>query len=307
MGEPSRAEVQVQGSRLSSLAQTYEEPDMARAGRRRGVLHRLNLRFMVGIVMVAVILLAAIFAPYLGLASYQAMDTMHMMTPPFQSTAHLLGTDDFGRDLLSRVIYGARVSVEVSFGAVVLAVLLGSVSGLVAAYYGGVPDSVIMRIMDTLLAFPPILAAIVLIGVLGPGIKSVVLGVGIVYTPAFARVARAKALSISRLLFVEASRALGQSGYRIVWRHVLPNCLGPILVQVTVAAAFAVEAEAGLSFLGLGVQPPEASWGSILQEARTYIQTEPWFALVPSAALCFYVLGITLVGDGLRDILDPRR
>lgn len=274
---------------------------------RRTLRSRLNARFVIGISMVLVVLIVAIVVPFVGLASYQTMDTLQMMTPPFQSGAHLLGTDDFGRDLLSRIIYGARVSVEVSLGAVAVALLVGSTSGLVGAYYRGVADTLIMRIMDTLLAFPPILAAIILVGILGQGEKSVVLGVGIVYTPVFARVARAKALSVSQLLFVDAARALGQSGPRILWRHILPNSLAPILVQVTVAAAFAVEAEAGLSFLGLGVQPPTPSWGSILQESRTYIQTSPWFALVPAVALALYVFGITLTGDGLRDMLDPRR
>lgn len=266
---------------------------------------RRESRFWVGSVIFLATVLVAVFAPFMGLSPYHM--TAQALLPPFHSMAHILGTDSYGRDLLSRILLGAQVSVAVGLGSVLIAVVIGTGSGIIAAYLGGFVDTAIMRVMDTLLAFPPILAAIVLVGVLGPGIWNVVLGIGVVYIPVFARIARAKALSVSRLQYVEAARSVGASDLRVMARHILPNVMGPVLVQATVAYAFAIVAEAGLSFLGLGVQPPTPSWGSILSEARSYIETQPWFAMIPGVTLAVSVLGITLLGDALRDVLDPKR
>lgn len=265
-----------------------------------------DVRLTVGGVVVLVVFVLAAIGPWLGLTPPDQMDFAHSLQHPFVSWQHVLGTDSYGRDLLSRVVLGARYSVEVGTGAVLIALLLGTTSGLVAGFLGGLLDAVIMRVMDTLLAFPPILSAVVLVGVIGPGLWNVVLGVGVVYTPVFARIARAKTLSVRSLPYVEAAQSLGGRRSRILARHIVPNIMGPVIVQATVAYAFAIVAEAGLSFLGLGVQPPAPSWGSMLSDARPYIQSDPWFALVPGLALAISVLGITFVGDALRDWLDPK-
>lgn len=190
--------------------------------------------------------------------------------------------------------------------AVLIAVGMGVPVGLVSGYWRGLIDAFLMRIVDALLAFPAILLAVAFIGILGPGETSVMLGLGIVYTPVFARVARAKTLSIREIDYVQAAKALGASDIRIILRHLLPNAAGPIIVQVTVALAFAIIAEAGMSFLGLGTQPPTPSWGLMLAEARPYIQQSPWYPLIPGIVLSTVVLSVTVIGDRLREILDPR-
>jgi peptide/nickel transport system permease protein len=226
-----------------------------------------------------------------------------IVSPP--SKQHYLGTDSFGRDILSRTIYGARVSLRVGFVAVILALSMGLPIGLLSGYMGGLTDAILMRLADALLAFPAILLAVAFIGILGPGETSVMLGLGIVYTPIFARVARAKILSIRELDYIKAAKSIGASDFRIICLHLLPNAIGPVIVQVTVAFAFAIIAEAGMSFLGLGTQPPTPSWGLMLAEARPYIQQSTWYPLVPGIVLTIVVLSVTIVGDRLREILDP--
>ena len=262
-----------------------------------------DVQFALGAAILLVVMVAALIAPILPLEPNKMRFDL-LVSPP--SEKHLLGTDSFGRDLLARTIFGARVSLRVGVVAVLIAVGMGVPVGLVSGYWRGLIDAFLMRIVDALLAFPAILLAVAFIGILGPGETSVMLGLGIVYTPVFARVARAKTLSIREIDYVQAAKALGASDIRIILRHLLPNAAGPIIVQVTVALAFAIIAEAGMSFLGLGTQPPTPSWGLMLAEARPYIQQSPWYPLIPGIVLSTVVLSVTVIGDRLREILDPR-
>lgn len=250
------------------------------------------------------LVLVAILAPHLGLQDPQVMNVGQEVQLP--SPQHWLGTDSFGRDNLSQLIYGARVSLEVAVGSVAGALIVGTGIGVVSGYYRGAVDSVLMRLMDTVLSFPPILLAIALLGVLGPGTRNVIIGLGVVYMPVFARIARAKTVAETSREYVLAAKALGAGDRRIIVRHVVPNILSPVIVQSAVSAAFAIVAEAGMSFLGLGTQPPTPSWGIMLSAARDYMNDRPWFSLVPGVMLALTVLSITFVGDSLREVLDVR-
>lgn len=250
-------------------------------------------------------LLSAIFAPYLGLPSPEDMDLSKEVLPP--SVDHILGTDSYGRDMLSRVIYGGRVSLSVGFLAVLLAAGLGTPLGMIAGYYGNIIDTLIMRAMDAIMTFPPVLLALTLVGLMGPSVRNVTIGLGIVYMPRFARITRANTVSLKNREFVLAARAIGLSDLRIMLYHLLPNISGPIIVQATVAYAYSIIAEAGMSFLGLGTQPPTPSWGLILSDAKRYVMTAPWYSIPPGLALCISVLSITFIGDKLRQVLDPRQ
>jgi ABC-type dipeptide/oligopeptide/nickel transport system permease subunit len=219
---------------------------------------------------------------------------------------HLLGTDNVGRDVLSRVIWGTRISLVAGFGAVAIAGVAGSLIGLFAGYRGGRADGLAMRLMDAVLSFPPLVLALALGSVLGADLTGVLIALGVVYTPTFARLMRGQVLAIRSREYIEAARALGASSRSIAWRHVLPNAATPIVVQASLSVAFAILAEASLSFLGLGVQPPEASWGSMINTGRGYLRQAPWIVFGPGAALFVTVLGLNFLGDGVRDALDPR-
>lgn len=223
------------------------------------------------------------------------------------SAAHWFGTDDFGRDLYTRVVYGARTSLGIAVISIALATLVGSAAGLVAGFYRDSRDRVLARVMDVLFSFPSLLLAIVIAGILGPSVKNAVAAIAIVYTPYFFRVARAGALSQAALDYVVGARALGASGPRIILRHVLPNISAQISVQAAVYLAYAMLVEASLSYLGLGVQPPNPSWGSILNEGRQYLQTAPWISIFPGVAIMLTVMAFNLLGDVLRDRWDPRQ
>ncbi len=216
------------------------------------------------------------------------------------------GTDEFGRDELSRLIWGARVSLYVGVLAVLIALALGATSGVLAGFFGGWTDDVVMRVMDVLVSLPALVLAIAITAVLGPSLTNVMVAVGIVYAPTFARVARGPTLTVVRVPYIEAARAIGAASPRIIGRHVLPNVAAPILVQTTVSFSTAILTEAALSFLGLGTQPPTASWGLMLSAARQYMLIDPWIAVLPGCAIAVTVLGFNLLGDGLRDILDPQ-
>jgi len=220
--------------------------------------------------------------------------------------AHVLGTDNVGRDVLSRVIWGTRVSLLAGIVSVALAAGAGSVLGLLAGYAGGRVDGLVMRAMDAVLSFPPLVLALALGAVLGAGLGGVLLALGVVYTPTFARLMRAQVLAITARDYVDAARALGAPAFRIACRHVVPNAAAPIVVQASLSVAFAILAEASLSFLGLGIQPPQPSWGSMINAGRGYLQQAPWIVFGPGVALFVTVVGLNFVGDAIRDALDPR-
>lgn len=274
-------------------------------GGRRGFLARLvrNPVGFIGFVLASIVVLAAILGPLLSPYDPVAQSIRERFQGP--SAAHLLGTDNFGRDTLSRILHGYRTSIGVSLGAVGLATVLGGLIGLMAAYFGGWVDRILMRLMDILLAFPIILLAIAILAVLGPGSFNTGLAIGIVYTPIFARLARGPALTVLNWDYVSAARALGSSPARILARHVTPNILAPLMVQVTLSLSTAVLVEASLSFLGLGTQPPTPSLGLMLSESRNTMLLSPWVSVFSGLAILLASLGFNLFGDGLRDLLDP--
>lgn len=253
------------------------------------------------VLFVAVASGAALLSPYDPVAT----DWLAVRKPP--SLRHLFGTDEIGRDVLSRVIWGTRASLLAGLVSVSIALALGMPLGLVSGYQGGIVDGVIMRLIDAMLAIPFLILAIALAAFLGPSLINAMIAVGISQMPVFARLTRAQVLAAKHEDYVEAARAIGNPDRRIVLRHILPNILAPILVQATLAIAAAVIAEASLSFLGLGQQPPAPSWGSMLNTAKNFLSQAPWMALWPGLAIFSLVLSFNLLGDGLRDALDPRR
>lgn len=252
------------------------------------------------ILVVLIALLASFIAPYDPLKQ----DLNNILLPP--SAAHWLGTDNLGRDIVARVIYGTRVSLIAGLASVALAVVAGSLLGLAAGFAGGTFDSIVMRMIDAILSFPALVLALALGAVMGAGLFGVVIALSVVYTPTFARLMRGQVLTVRERDYVHASRALGSPAWRIVRLHVLPNVATPIVVQASLSIAFAILAEASLSFLGLGVRPPEPSWGGMINQGRGYLQQAPWIVFGPGAALFVTVLGLNFVGDAIRDALDPR-
>ncbi|HWH32818.1 MAG TPA: ABC transporter permease [Egibacteraceae bacterium] len=258
-----------------------------------------------GLVVIVLLALAAIFGEFLAPYPPSDLDVTSRLQPP--SGAHPFGTDELGRDVLSRVIVGARVSVQVAAIAVGISLVAGVLTGLVAGYYGGRVDTVLMRLMDVLFAFPAILLAIAILAVLGPGLTNAMIAIGVVFTPIFARITRASVLSVREEVYVRAARSLGASDARLIALHVLPNVLAPVIVQTSISLAFAILNEAALSFLGLGVQPPRPSWGRMLFEGRGFVRQAWWMAVFPGAAIFVTVLSFNVLGDALRDALDPRQ
>jgi len=260
---------------------------------------------MVGLAIIAGIILLAVFAPFISPADPLAIDYAHPAAPP-GTAGHVLGTDAVGRDILARLIYGTRVSLQVGIVAVGIAASLGTSVGLIAGYRGGLVDNLLMRTVDVFLAFPVIVLAIAIIAVLGPDLVNVMIAIGLVAWTTYARVVRGQVLVLREQDFVHAARAIGTSDARIIVRHILPNSLAPIIVLATVGMATAIIAEAALSFLGLGVQPPTPSWGTMLNEGRGFLRTAPHISTLPGLAIMLTVLGFNFLGDGLRDALDPR-
>ncbi|MDH7486692.1 MAG: ABC transporter permease [Anaerolineae bacterium] len=251
--------------------------------------------------MSAVALLGYCAAPH----DPTAMDIASRLRPP--DAAHPLGTDQYGRDILSRVMGGAGIALSVGAVAVGIGLGGGVVIGAVAGFYGGLLGEVLMRLMDALFAFPAILLAIAVVGALGPGHVNAMLAIGVVNVPIFARLTRASVLAVREEGYVEAARSVGGTDWHILWRHILPNGLAPLLVQASVSFATAILSEASLSYLGLGTQPPLPSWGRMLEEARLFMDRGPWLAIFPGLAIGLTVLGFNFLGDGLRDHLDPHR
>jgi peptide/nickel transport system permease protein len=271
------------------------------AARKRFVRSRTGL---FGAIVLLIVVIAAILASFVSPYSPTRQDFRVERQPP--SLQHLMGTDEFGRDVLSRVIWGAQASLEAGAVAATIALLVGVTLGLLAAFYGGRADNLIMRVMDVVLAFPYILLAIAIVAILGPGLLNAMIAIGIVYVPHYARVARGSVLSVRARDYVEAARALGAGDGRVMLQHVLPNTLAPIIVQTTLCVGTAIIDTAGLSFLGLGTQPPTPDWGNMLSAGRSYVIDSPWIATFPGVAILVTVLAFNLMGDALRDAFDPR-
>lgn len=275
----------------------------------RGVMSRwlLTLRenrlTATGTIVVLFVVVAALVAPALLPYDPEAVDRLARLRGP--SGEHLLGTDQFGRDVLARIALGARISLLVGFTGTLLALALGMIVGSVTGYLGGWPDEIAMRVMDVIMAFPYIVLAIALAWVIGPSIPTLIVVIGVIRLPQFARVTRAGVLVVRNREYVTAAAAIGQRPMWMLIRHILPNAIGPVIVYATLATATAINTEAALSFLGVGIQPPTASWGTMLSDGRRFIYDAPWIAGFPGLAISITILGFNLLGDGLRDALDP--
>lgn len=265
-----------------------------------------NKMALFGLVILVIIVLLAVFADQI--ANYDQVvikqNLKMRLKPP--SAQHWLGTDEFGRDIFARLVHGARVSLKVGLIAVGIAIVVGGFLGAVAGYYGDKLDNVIMRVMDIFLAVPSILLAIAIVSALGPNLLNLMIAVSISSIPRYARIVRASVLSIRDQEFVEAARAIGAGDARIIFRHIIPNSLAPVIVQGTLGVANAILATAGLSFIGLGIQPPAPEWGSMLSGGRQYLRYAWWVTTFPGVAIMITILSLNLLGDGLRDALDPR-
>jgi peptide/nickel transport system permease protein len=272
----------------------------------RRALRRLLRRksAMIGLVIIVFFIALALLAPYI--APYDPLKTNFLAVRKPPTAAYLFGTDEIGRDVLSRVIWGARASLMAGVVSVLIALTFGVPIGMLAGYVGGWVDGLISRMTDAMLACPSLILAIALAAFLGPNLTNAMIAIGITATPIFIRLARAQVLAVKVEDYVEAARAIGNPHLRIAFRHILPNIVPPLLVQATLAIAAAIIAEASLSFLGLGQQPPSPSWGSMLNVAKNYIANAPWMAIWPGLSIFFVVLSFNLLGDGLRDALDPR-
>ncbi|MDY3052496.1 MAG: ABC transporter permease [Ndongobacter sp.] len=260
---------------------------------------------VVGLVILFIFVVMAVFAPVIAPYTYDEMD----LSKAFQSSGaeHFFGTDSFGRDIFSRIIYGARISLTIGFISVGIAVLIGGLIGATAGYYGGWVDNVLMRLMDILMSIPQFLLAISIAAAMGPGIRNLMIAVGISSTPNYARIIRASILSAKEQEYVEAARVSGAGDIRIILRHILPNCLAPLIVQMTLGVAGAILNAAGLSFIGLGAETPIPEWGAMLSEGRDYFRTYPMVALYPGLFISLTIFSLNVVGDGLRDALDPKQ
>ena len=265
-----------------------------------------NKMAVLGLAILIILFLAALFADQI--ANYDTVvikqNLADRLQPP--SGKHWLGTDEFGRDIFARIVHGARVSLRVGIIAVSISIICGGILGAIAGYYGGLLDNVIMRAMDIFLAVPSILLAIAIVSALGPSIINLMIAISISSIPRYARIVRASVLSIRDQEFIEAARAIGASNTRIIFRHIIPNSLAPVIVQGTLGVASAILSTAGLSFIGLGIQPPAPEWGSMLSGGRQYLRYAWWVTTFPGVAIMITILSLNLLGDGLRDALDPR-
>ena len=276
----------------------------------KDIIRRLfrNKLAIAGMVILGIVLFVALFAPLLASQDpnengvFKAFPRENKQGPSWE---HPMGTDDLGRDMSSLIFYGARISVRVGVFAVGLAILVGSTLGAIAGYAGGNVDNIIMRIMDIMLSFPSILLALVIVVAIGPGLSNAMLAVGIVSIPSFARITRSAVIKENGNVYVMAARSLGAGSNRVLWRHIVPNSLSPLIVAASLGIGVAILDAAGLGFLGLGAQPPTPEWGLMLSRNKSHIFTSPWMVIFPGVAIMFLVLGFNLLGDGLRDALDP--
>ncbi len=265
---------------------------------------RRNKFAMLGLFIILLLIFCAIFADIIAPYGYADQDLQRRFLPP--SLEHPFGTDNFGRDVFSRVIYGTRISLQVGFVAVGIASIIGGVLGALAGYYGKFIDNAIMRLIDVMLAIPSILLAIAITAAFGPGLRNVMIAVGIASIPTYARIVRASVLSVREQEFVEAARATGASDLRIIFSHILPNAMSPVIVQATLGVASAILSAAGLSFIGLGIQPPLPEWGAMLSAGRAFLREHPHIVMFPGVTIMVTIFALNLFGDGLRDALDPR-
>ena len=268
-------------------------------------LVRTHRRATVAVLMLAFLFLIALLSPLISPHDPLAVKPDDSYLPPL-SPGHILGTDELGRDLLSRILWGTRVSLPVAFVAVGVGLAVGGAIGMLSGYAGGVTDLLLMRLIDALLAFPGLILAIALVAALGPGLRNAMIAIGIVAVPVYARLVRALVLQLKPMEFIVASRSIGATPLRLVLRHLIPNLVNPILVQVSLSAGFAILAEATLSFLGLGAQLPTPDWGQMINTGAAFLTNDPWLAIVPGAAISVTVYTFNLLGDSLRDALDPR-
>jgi ABC-type dipeptide/oligopeptide/nickel transport system permease subunit len=265
---------------------------------------RRNRLALVGLVVVVLMILMAIFAPVIAPQGYDNQNYAVVLQKP--SSEYPLGTDDFGRDLLTRLIYGSRISVPVGFICSALSLLVGGGLGLIAAYYGGTVEDVIMRIMDIFMAIPAMLFAMAVLSAIGTGTFKMIMAISLSTLPLFARITRGAVYTVKSADYIDSSRAIGASNTRMMLRHMLPNALGPIIVVTTFGVASNILIVSSLSYLGVGIVPPTAEWGSILSAAKTYISSAPWFLIFPGITIMLAVFALNLFGDGVRDALDPR-
>ena len=285
-----------------------EKPAYKKRSQLSLIWHRLsrNKLAMVGLFMMTTIFLLALCADLI--ADYNqavvGMNMMERLQPP--SAKHWFGTDGYGRDVFARIIHGSRLSLSLSIVSMAIAVAVGSLIGAISGYYGGKIDDVLMRLMDMLLAIPPMLMSISIVAALGRSMVNLMLALALAYMPVFARVIRSSILSVKGQEFVEAAKACGTSDARIIMRHIVPNAVGPIIVQATLAMGAAILTISSLSFMGMGIQPPQPEWGTMLYEGRDLIRTSPYLVVFPGLAIAVSVLSLNLLGDGLRDALDPR-
>jgi peptide/nickel transport system permease protein len=263
-----------------------------------------NKRAMAGLWMVLVFLVVAIFAPWIAPHDPFEQNMQVMLEAP--SIHHFFGTDEFGRDIFSRIIYGAQISLMIGIVGVLISIVFGVALGTISGYFGGFVDSLVMRIMDIFMAFPSFLLALAIVSVLGPGMINVMIAIGIFSVPTFARISRSSVISIKNKEYIEAARAMGGTHLFIIWKHILPNSIAPIIVLSTMRIATAILTAAGLSFLGMGAQPPTPEWGAMLSTGREYLRTAPHVSTIPGLAIMFMVLAFNMLGDGLRDALDPK-
>jgi peptide/nickel transport system permease protein len=263
-----------------------------------------NKLAIVGMIIIGFFIFIAIFAPLLTTYTYQSMSAADRLQPP--SSTHWFGTDDLGRDIFTRIVYGARISLMVGFFAVIGALFFGSLLGIIAGYFGRWIDMIISRIFDIMLAFPSILLAIAIVAILGPSLQNALIAIAIINIPIFGRLVRSKVISIREEEYILAAKAQGMKSGRILFHHVLPNSTAPIIVQATLGFGTAILEAAALGFLGLGAQPPTPEWGRMLSDSRQYIQSAPWTVLFPGLSIMLVVLGFNMIGDGLRDALDPK-
>ena len=258
----------------------------------------------IGLIGVLVIIILSVLAPVIAPYDVTEMFTQDKLTGP--SSQYFFGTDNFGRDVFSRVIFGAKVSLRVGIISVGIAASFGLIFGVVAGYFEGKVDNIIMRFMDILFAFPSILLALFIVSVLGPSITNTMIAIGIVNTPVFTRTVRASVISVKSMEYIVSATSIGLKPKNIILRHIIPNILAPFTVQATLALSGAILTEASMSFLGLGIQPPDPSWGSMLNESRKYMEMAPWLVIFPAAFIIFTILSFNILGDSLRDVLDPK-